>query len=43
MQHFVAVAGGVTRELFLATCLAMFVARQVARKIASYNVAEGKS
>ena len=38
-QHFVAVAGGVTREIFLATCLATFVARQVARKIASCNMA----
>ena len=32
-QHFVAFAGGVTREIFLATCLATFVARQVARKL----------
>ena len=32
-QHFVAVAGGVTREIFLAACLATFIARQVARKI----------
>ena len=38
-QHFVAVAGGITREIFLATCLATFVARQVARKIASCNMA----
>ena len=38
-QHFVTVAGGVTREIFLATCLATFVARQVARKIASCNMA----
>ena len=38
-QHFVAVAGGVTREIFLATCLATFVVRQVARKIASCNMA----
>ena len=38
-QHFVAVVGGVTREIFLATCLAMFVARQVARKISSCNMA----
>ena len=38
-QHFVAVAGGVTREIFLAACLATFVARQVARKIASCNMA----
>ena len=30
---------GVTREILLATCLAMFVARQVARKIASCNMA----
>ena len=30
---------GVTREIFLATCLAMFVARQFARKIASCNMA----
>ena len=35
----VAVPGGVTREIFLATCLATFVARQVARKIASCNMA----
>ena len=28
MQHFVAVAGGVTREIFLATCLATNIARQ---------------
>ena len=40
-QHFVAVAGGVTREIFLATCLATFVERQVARKIASCNMALG--
>ena len=39
MQHFVAVAGGVTREIFLATSLATFVARQVGRKIASCNMA----
>ena len=39
MQHFVAVARGVTREIFLATCLATFVATQVARKIASCNMA----
>ena len=38
-QHFVAVAGGFTCEIFLATCLATFVARQVARKIASCNMA----
>ena len=38
-KHFVAVAGGVTREIFLATCLATFVARQVARKIATCNIA----
>ena len=38
-QHFVAVVGGVTREIFIATCLATFVARQVARKIASCNMA----
>ena len=38
-QHFAAVAGGVTREIFLATCLATNVARQVARKIASCNMA----
>ena len=38
-QHFVAVAGGVTREIFLATCLATSVARQVSRKIASCNMA----
>ena len=38
-QHFAAVAGGVTREIFLATCLATFVVRQVARKIASCNMA----
>ena len=38
-QHFVAVAGRVTREIFLATCLATFVARQVAKKIASCNMA----
>ena len=30
---------GVTRECFLATCNAMFVALQVARKIASCNMA----
>ena len=30
---------GVTREIFLATCLATFVARQVSRKIASCNMA----
>ena len=29
---------GVTREIFLATCLATFVARQVARKIAKCNM-----
>ena len=28
-----------TREIFLATCFATFVARQVARKIASCNMA----
>ena len=39
MQHFVAVAGGVTREIFLATCLATFVARQVARNTALCNMA----
>ena len=38
-QHFVAIAGSVTREIFLATCLVTFVARQVARKIASCNMA----
>ena len=38
-QHFVAVAGGVTCEIFLATCLATFVARQVATKIVSCNMA----
>ena len=38
-QHFVAVEGGVKREIFLATCLATFVARQVARTIASCNMA----
>ena len=38
-QHFVAIAGGVTREIFLATCAATFVVRQVARKIASCNMA----
>ena len=30
---------GVTREIFLATCLATFDARQVAKKIASCNMA----
>ena len=30
---------GVTREFFLATCNVTFVALQVARKIASYNMA----
>ena len=39
MQHFVAIAGGVTREIFLATCLAKCVAKQVARNIASCNMA----
>ena len=38
-QHFVAVAGGVTRVIFLATGLAAFFARPVARKIASCNMA----
>ena len=38
-HHFVAAVGGVTREIFLATCLATYVARQVARKIASCNMA----
>ena len=42
-QHFVAVVGGVTREIFLATCPATFVARQVARKIASCNRAFTRS
>ena len=34
---------GVTREFFLATCNATFVALQVARKIASCNVASKNS
>ena len=34
---------GVTREFFLATCNATFVALQVARKIASCNVALKKA
>ena len=38
-QHFVVATGckkwGVTREIFLATCLATLIARQVARKISS--------
>ena len=36
-QRYVAVAGGVKSEIFLATFLATFVGRQVARKIASCN------